>query len=53
MATSRVKGTKMKMTDKERCAYLHMLDDRFDTPVESPLHHDNKCPIHKEKSDNG
>jgi len=32
--------------DEDRCLTYHELDRKFGTVVESPLHHDNNCPIH-------
>lgn len=36
-------------TDAEWCAYFRKLDEKFGTHPRSPLHHDNRCPLHKSK----
>lgn len=31
---------------QQACAEYKRLDDKYDTDELSPLHHDNRCPIH-------
>lgn len=33
------------VTTAERCRNLKYMDEYFDTPKASPLHHDNRCPL--------
>lgn len=33
-------------SDEEKCAQFRKLDGKFNTSENSPLHHDNRCPIH-------
>lgn len=34
-------------TKGEWCEWFRGLDEHYGTPVESPLHHDNRCPLCK------
>ena len=34
--------------DKDWCAWYRRLDAKFGTTPTSPLHHNNRCSIHKE-----
>lgn len=34
-------------TMEQFCARLRSLDATYGTVTDSPLHHDNRCPIHK------
>ena len=33
-------------TDSGWCEWFKRLDKEYDEPKNSPLHHDNRCPIH-------
>lgn len=33
------------MTDHEKCDLFKRLDAKYATPRNSPLHHDDRCPI--------
>lgn len=35
------------LSDLDRCLGLQSLDSRFHTDPESPLHHDNRCSLHR------
>lgn len=36
-------------TDEQQCSEFKRLDIKFATISRSPLHHDNRCPIHTNK----
>ncbi len=35
-------------TASEECETLQEMDKKYRTPIVSPLHHANRCPIHSE-----
>lgn len=41
----------MSETAEEYCARLKALDAQYQTSSDSPLHHDNRCDLHKAEHD--
>lgn len=37
----------VKRSARDYCELFHRLDKKYGTITRSPLHHDNRCPIHK------